>query len=1096
MKTKSEITSTMVTTASIRHDEQEDERHYDQRAEADDDTRKGKIRFPESKLFGRDAERKRLFDLFSTLIARTDPLESNQHAARVAFVEGFSGSGKSSLVYDLIHNLTAKSIPHVFAKGKYSEHMSAEPFSAINQAISSLVLDLRENHPAILSDVRCMLRESENLADRNVTKLFSMMPCLRHLFSPTETSQSSTTNDAFLMNDIKATSHLFVDFMRLLCATLKRPLIMFLDDIQWSDQTSLDLLEPLLSTTSIDNFFFIGSFRSNEVKANKPLSMLIDSLEGSIGDRFCRIEVQHLSLEDVTSFVAETLELDVKTVRQLSEAIFSRTFGNILFCRQAIEELARKNAIFYDVMTFQWEFNLRGMDLHALLSDDVVEMIQSKLTSLSPPIQQVLIVASYIRNVIDESVLLQCLRAHGIDMSRTMLQDALRVAAKEGLLLKVCHSNEYKFSHDKVQEAAYRSVPRSEKRYRLKAAIASVLFSILEEKENVQEWTMFVAAEYFGSIPRSMVKEDSLQLARLFQRVAELCARKGSFEKASWYLNRGVDCLRLKENMWQNHYDICVSLFNQLIMIEFARGDMDGTKVAIDEVVWNGKSLKDTCIALYTKVDWMVATNSRNYSMGANESMKLLGTYGQHFPSNPSKMEMLMEHAQMTIAMRGRRISDMASLPLAEDDSLMKLIFQLCHLLSLAHNHTLNRFVTMRAIRLSLEKGITKYMSKILMTYTIPLRIDGKLQLSYSYATVVSSIYERFPEDRGAEYARAQMILYVGIVPLKIRFSEGIDVLYSTYGLALSCGDVETALVSAMHLPMHYHASSLPLNSMLETRVKLFEEKSKQYHQPSFTAIFQCCRQFQQNLVYPCEKPAALQGSIMDEDKVLADLDGNNKSMTIRDFGMFRMMLAVIFDDEETMEEMMIRLEAYPYFDLPVVRMHLRLLYHGLASLLLGRRKAKRDYCRQGLEMMKEFQKLVRIGSENAQPVYKCFQAVYQNKRRYYEEAIGACSAMNLTHLEALMNEHCGFMYQEAGDHRSAEYYMGRAMWLYHDWGALAKVYSMKKRYPFLQKASRDCKTGRTSLSTFIQQANTSLSESVGATGEDPFQLRSRCTVK
>ncbi len=1073
------------------HDEQEDERHYDHRIEADDDTEKGKIRFPENKLFGREEEMKILLQQFSAT-ANSDQSGLFQPTARAVFIEGFSGSGKSSLVDGLVQQLHRKSIPHFFAKGKYNEQDSVEPFSAINQAMSSLLFDVRSSNQTALKNICSELEGCERLSDGDAMKLLSILPCLSPLFSLPESFTKKATDETLHRTDLKAISYIFADFVRVVCRGLGRPLVFFLDDLQWADVSSFDLLEPLLSTMSTDSFLFIGSFRSNEVKPDHPLAKMIESLQISIGHRTSRIKVSNLSLEDLTTFVGETLHLDEESVGQLSEAIFSRTLGNVFFCRQAIEELARKNAIYYDVMTFRWEFNLTGMDLNVLLSSNVVEMIQSKLGSLPPSVQKVVIVAAYIRTIIDETILLECLRNHGLDMSRSQLDDALRLARTEGLLLKSGRLKHYKFSHDKVQEAAYTSVPRSERRHRLKATIASVLFRIFDQQEPVQEWTIFVAAEYFGSIPKSMVKEDSVQLARLFLRVAELCAAKGSFEKASWYLKRGVDFLRLNENMWENHYEICVPLFNQLIMVEFARGDMDGTKTAFDEVIWNGKSLKDTCIAYHTKVEWTVKTNSRNYIMGANESIKLLESHGQQIPTDPSRIEIVVEHAQMTLALRGRRISDMANLPLAEDDSLMKLIFQLCHLLSLAHHHSLNRFVTMRAIRLSLEKGITKYMSEILMTYTIPLRITGKLNLAYSYATVVSSIYERFPEDRGAEYARAQMILYSGIVPLKIRFCEGIDPLYSSYGLALSCGDVDTALVSAMLLSMHYHASSLPLNTMFDARLRLFEEKAKLYHQPSFTAIFQCCRQFQCNLINPSGKPTVLEGCVMNEDKILADLDGNNKSMTIRDFSMFSIMLGVIFDDEDTMEEMMVRLEDYPHFDLPIVRMHLRLLFHGIASLLLGRRKTNKNYSRKGFEMMEEFKKLARIGSENAQPAYKCLQAVYYHKKFYYEEAIASCSSMKLTHLEAIMNEHFGLMYKEEGNMTSAEYHIGKAFWLYHDWGAFAKVESMKERFDFLLKASRKDKTERTTLSIFLQKATASIADSVGGTSEDPFQLRSR----
>lgn len=1097
-------------TATMRHDDQADEEHYDSRIEADDDTEKGKIHFPADKLFGREKEMKTLHDFFSPPteqgFSTPGELGSSNGAVgpitRILLVKGFSGCGKSALVQGFIQSLRQRSAPHIFAKGKYNEHVSVEPFSAINEAMGRVASTLTVNVEGeeILKQVRAEVwRSRGGFTNADAKNLLKILPALCTIITPEARSRKKSPVRLAPHTDIKAMSYLFADFMSLLCRGLGRPLILFLDDLQWADEASIELLEPILSDISIDNLVFIGGYRSNNIEPDHLFRKLIEKLESSSDRRTLTMEVSNLSLEDVTAFVAETLQLGEDEVGQLSEAIFSRTLGNIFFCRQALEKLVRQNAIYFDVMTFRWEFNLSGTDLNAILSDSVVEMIQAKLRSQCSRIQTVLVVAAYIRNIIDIPILLECLHMYDCILSRAELEGALNHAAVEGLLLR-SRSNSFKFSHDKVQEAAYTSIKRSE-RQRLKAIIASVLFQITDRNERdprSDEWIIFVAAEYFRSIPKSMVTEESLQLAKLFLRVAEVSSSKGSFEKALRYLHCGVEFLRLNENMWVDHYDLCITMFNHLIFVEFARGDMDGTKAAMDEIMWNGKSLKDTCIAYHTKVEWTVKTNSRNYELGAMESIKLLENYGQRIPMNPSKVEIAIEHARMTLALRGRRISALADLPIAEDDSMMKLLFQLCHLLSLARNHSLNTFVTMRAIRISLEHGLTKYMSEILMTYTIPLRIAGKFSQSYSYATVVSRIYERFPEDRGAEYALAQMILYNGVLPLKNRFAESIDALFSSYRLGLTYGDVDTALVAAMLLCMHYHASSLPLNSMIESKLLAFEEKSKLYHQSNITAIFQCCRQFQHNLVHPSECPTQLKGIIMDEDKILAELDGNSKFMTVRDFSVFRMMLAVIFDDEETMEEMMVRLEPYPYFDLPVARLHLRLLFHGISSLVLGRRRKKHEYTRKGMRMLEEFKKLDKIGSENAQPVCKCFRALRQNKKSLYDDAIAMCSSTKVTYLEALMNEHCGLMLLEKGGKDGlAEGYLGKALWLYHDWGAFAKVEAMKKRFHSLAAVPRKNKTECTAMTIILQHANNfpSMSESTatnGAAVDDPFQLRSR----
>lgn len=504
---------------------------------------------------------------------------------------------------------------------------------------------------------------------------------------------------------------------------------------------------------------------------------------------------------------------------------------------------------------------------------------------------------------------------------------------------------------------------------------------------------------------------------------------------------------------------------------------MDGTKRAIDEVIWNGKSNKETIIANHTKVEWIIKTNSRNYTMGSDECIRVLASMGLQIPKSPSRFEMLAEYLRTKCALRGRSISAVIDLPIAKDDNVMKMLLQLCETATLAHNHTLNDFCTLRAIRTSLSTGITKYLTQILTAYTVTLRRRGDLHTAFSFAHIVSKIYNRFPEDRGAEYARAQMILDCGVLPLKNLFSSRIDPLFACYKLGIACGIVETALTSVMMMTYHYYVASLPLNTVFDAKLTLFQEKATLYHMPSFHVFFKGVRQFQLNLVHTSEKPTELNGLIMKEEEVLATLDGNAKDMTVRDYSLFRLILAVVFDDEEAMHAMVKRLEPFPFFDLPVARMHMRHLFDGMACLILGRRQKNRDLIRKGRKFMNRFRKLERIGSENAPPVYKCLRALLYQSQWYFNEAISSCEASNLLHLAALMNEHCGYMLRwEKKDQKLAEQYICNAFLLYNDWGAFAKVSTMKKKYSFLQTvpAARKSRTSGTLLSMLANQKTAS----------------------
>jgi hypothetical protein len=134
---------------------------------------------------------------------------------------------------------------------------------------------------------------------------------------------------------------------------------------------------------------------------------------------------------------------------------------------------------------------------------------------------------------------------------------------------------------------------------------------------------------------------------------------------------------------------------------------------------------------------------------------------------------------------------------------------------------------------------------------------------------------------------------------------------------SLSRQGTQIALASAMHFPMLYYASGYPSNAFLEPKLVSFEDKATQLSQEGFVVIFQCFRQFLYNLQGHSSNPTELKGTVMDEEEVLGRLEGNCKKMTTRDFSIFRLALSYIFGDVETMESMMVRLEPYPFYDLP-----------------------------------------------------------------------------------------------------------------------------------------------------------------------------------
>lgn len=85
----------------------------------------------------------------------------------------------------------------------------------------------------------------------------------------------------------------------------EHPLVLFLDDLQWSDCASLKLIELLMSASSNRYLLIIGAYRDNEVSASHPLLLTVDEIR-KLGATINEIFLTNLSLPNVTQLTADT----------------------------------------------------------------------------------------------------------------------------------------------------------------------------------------------------------------------------------------------------------------------------------------------------------------------------------------------------------------------------------------------------------------------------------------------------------------------------------------------------------------------------------------------------------------------------------------------------------------------------------------------------------------------------------------------------------------------------------------------------------------------------------------------------------------------
>ena len=351
---------------------QKDEAYYDDRSDASDDMEKGQLKFPKS-LYGREKELDKLLSVYNEILVNCNDDRGNNNSSdgdspganidaqdnmstyklsQIIWLGGYSGIGKTALVNEFIKRAQTKytssgssesSSSIVHASGKYSEQCnSSAPFSAIANMLDNLAIQFSrdgENKTTEKEKVWKNINSSEFIGpgkEGNVI-LCSTFPGLSQLINPDDTRNSSSTETSAQTTSLNAIKECTLELLSCICNALDNPLILFLDDMQWGDSASFDMLQFLLSSKDhLHNIMFICSFRSNEVDEDHPFTTLMNNVvkERDGSKSVERMDLFSLSPEAITKFIADSVKKEDDSeneVSELGEAIYKKTMGNIFF---------------------------------------------------------------------------------------------------------------------------------------------------------------------------------------------------------------------------------------------------------------------------------------------------------------------------------------------------------------------------------------------------------------------------------------------------------------------------------------------------------------------------------------------------------------------------------------------------------------------------------------------------------------------------------------------------------------------------------------------------------------------------------------------
>ena len=312
------------------------------------------------KLYGRDAEIAALREAFERVVESGTPA--------FVLVSGYAGIGKSAVVRELLRPVVRRH--GRFLAGKFEQQKRDIPYFTISQALCTLVLDIVAEGDAAIARWRLRLAQALGPYGKLIVDL---VPQLGLIVGPQPAVPELSLTDAEV--------RLRLVFGRLFaaCAAADHPLVLFIDDLQWADLASLQLIANQVTEGEARHLLIIAAYRDNEVDPSHPVVRVLAPVRRSA--RVRDIVLGPLSEDDLGQLVADTVHATSAEVAPLASLVREKTGGNPFFAIQFLAALHHKRSIRFDREAYRWRWDVAQVRAEGS-TDNVVDLMRDRLYTL------------------------------------------------------------------------------------------------------------------------------------------------------------------------------------------------------------------------------------------------------------------------------------------------------------------------------------------------------------------------------------------------------------------------------------------------------------------------------------------------------------------------------------------------------------------------------------------------------------------------------------------------------------------------------------------------------------------------------------------
>ena len=981
------------------------------------------------RLYGRERE-------VETLLASFDRIVKSG-APELVLVSGYSGIGKSSVVHELHKALVPPR--GLFASGKFDQYKRNIPYSTLVQASQSLVRLLLGKSETELASWRETLLEA---LGPNGRLMVDLVPELNLVIGEQPPVPELSPQDA--QRRFQLVFRRFIGVF----ARPQHPLALFLDDLQWLDAATLELLEDLLTQSDVQHLLLIGAYRDNEVDAAHPLMRKLEAIKNE-GGKVAEITLAPLTHEHLGQLIADTLRCEPQRATLLAQLVHEKTGGNPFFVLQFLYVLAEEHLLAFDHGSSRWTWDLERIRTKGY-TDNVVELMVGKLTRLPAETQTALQLLACLGNAAEITML-----SIVLGTSTEQIEVALWEAVRQELVERLDGS--YRFIHDRVQEAAYSLIPETSR------AVDHLRIGRLLATRTPPEQREEAIFEIVNQLDRGATlitaREEREQLAELNLIAGKRAKASTAYASALTYLIAGTTLLA--EDCWKRRHELVFALELNRAECELLTGALAEAEQRLAALSTRAASTveRDTVASLRVDLYTTLDQSSQAIAVG----LDYLRHLGIDWSPHPTEQEARREYERIWLQLGSRTIESLIDLPLMTDPTSLATLEFLTKIAPPAFYTDANllALVVCRAVNLSLERGNSDASCA---AYAFLGMIAGPRFGDYQAAYRFGRLGYDLVEGRGLTRFQARVYNDFGnlVMPWTRHVRAGRDLVRRAFEAANRIGDLTYAAYCGNQLN-----TKLLLAGDALAEVEREAERGLAFAQRARFGLVIERIASQLGLIRTLRGLTPTFGSFddaqFDELRVERRLAAN-PDLALAEFFYWTRKLQARFFAGDYASATEASSKAQPLLWVAVAQLETaEYHFYGALSKAASCDSATAGERQQHLDAVAAHHKQLQVWAANCPDNFGNRAALVGaeiaridgrdvDAMQLYEQAIRSARANGFVHNEALANELAARFYAARGFEKIAHTYLRDARYGYLRWGADGKVGQLDQLYPQLSE--------------------------------------------